>query len=171
MNIALIGMMGSGKSTVAKILANRLKDFSFVDTDEKIVTSQKMSINEIFEKYGEKAFRAIETLQLREVLKKDNQIIATGGGIVISEENLSELLNNSILIYLKADAGELYNRVKNDNERPLLNDCNIKEKIINLLSQRENKYNKAHFTIDTTNKTPDIIVKEILEKIYGKNRS
>ena len=169
MNIALIGMMGSGKSTIAKLLANRLKDFSFVDTDEEIIKSQKISINEIFEKYGEKTFRTIETEQLKEILKKDNQVIATGGGIVISEDNLNLLLNNSVLIYLKAEFEELYNRVKNNKERPLLNDCNIKEKIINLLGQREEKYKKAHFTIDTTNKTPDIIVKEILEKIYGKN--
>ena len=169
MNIALIGMMGSGKSTIAKLLANRLKDFSFVDTDEEIIKSQKISINEIFEKYGEKTFRTIETEQLKEILKKDNQVIATGGGIVISEDNLNNLLNSSVLIYLKAEPEELYKRVKNNKERPLLNDCNIKEKIINLLGQREEKYKKAHFTIDTTNKTPDIIVKEILEKIYGKN--
>ena len=169
MNIALIGMMGSGKSTVAKLLANQLQNFSFVDTDEEIIKSQKISINEIFEKYGEKAFRTIETVQLKDVLKNDNQVIATGGGIVISEDNLNLLLNNSVLIYLKAEPEELYKRVKNNKERPLLNDCNIKEKIINLLGQREEKYKKAHFTIDTTNKTPDIIVKEILEKIYGKN--
>ena len=169
MNIALHGMMGSGKSTITKLLANRLKDFSFVDTDEEIIKSQKISINEIFKKYGEKTFRTIETEQLKEILKKDNQVIATGGGIVISEDNLNNLLNSSVLIYLKADKDELYNRVKNNKERPLLNDCDIKEKIINLLDKREEKYKKAHFTIDTTNKTPDIIVKEILEKIYGKN--
>ena len=169
MNIALIGMMGSGKSTVAKLLVNQLKGFSLVDTDEVIVKSQKISINEIFEKFGEKTFRTIETEQLKKILKKDNQVIATGGGIVISEDNLNNLLNSSVLIYLKADKDELYNRVKNNKERPLLNDCDIKEKIINLLDKREEKYKKAHFTIDTTNKTPDIIVKEILEKIYGKN--
>ena len=169
MNIALIGMMGSGKSTVAKLLANQLQNFAFVDTDEEIIKSQKISINEIFKKYGENTFRTIEAEQLREILKKDNQVIATGGGIVISEDNLNNLLNSSVLIYLKADKDELYNRVKNNKERPLLNDCYIKEKIINLLDKREEKYKKAHFTIDTTNKTPDIIVKEILEKIYGKN--
>ena len=169
MNIALIGMMGSGKSTVAKLLVNQLKGFSLVDTDEVIVKSQKISINEIFEKYGEKTFRTIETEQLKKILKKDNQVIATGGGIVISEDNLNNLLNSSILIYLKADADELYNRVKNNKGRPLLNDCDMKEKIINILEKREDKYIKAHFTINTTNKTPDIIVKEILEKIYGKN--
>ncbi len=169
MNIALIGMMGSGKSTVAKLIVNKLEGFSFVDTDEEIVKSQKISINEIFEKYGEKTFRTIESEQLKNVLKNDNQVIATGGGIVISEDNLNLLLNKSVLIYLKAEPEELYKRVKNNKERPLLNDCNIKEKIINLLEQREGKYNKAHFTIDTTHKTPDIIVKEIIEKIYGKN--
>lgn len=169
MNIAFIGMMGSGKSTIAKLLVNQLTDFSVIDIDEEIVKTQKKSINEIFEKYGEKTFRTIETEQLKDILKKDNLIIATGGGIVISDYNLNLLLNNSFLIYLKAESDELYNRVKNNKERPLLNDCNIKEKIINLLTQREEKYKKAHFTIDTTNKTPDIIVNEILEKIYGKN--
>ena len=169
MNIALIGMMGSGKSTVAKLIVNKLEGFSFVDTDEEIIKSQKISINEIFERYGEKTFRTIETEQLKDVLKNDNQVIATGGGIVISKDNLNLLLNKSVLIYLKAEPEELYNRVKNNKERPLLNDCNIKEKIINLLEQREDKYNKANFTIDTTHKTPDIIVKEIIEKIYGKN--
>ncbi len=165
MNISLIGMMGSGKTSIGKLLAQKLPHFNFVDTDDEIVKTENKTINDIFKEYGEKYFRETETNVLNEILNKDNQIISTGGGIVLVERNLLNLFEKSKMIYLKADSDELYKRIRYNTDRPLLNDGDMKIKIKNLLAEREDKYKRAHFTIDTTNKTPDIIVKEITEKI------
>lgn len=165
MNISLIGMMGSGKTTIAKKLALLMPDFTLVDIDSLIVKSENCSINEIFEKQGESAFRKIESKLLNQVLNCDNQIISTGGGVIKSDENISVLKQNSITFYLKADEDTLFERVKNNKERPLLNDCDMQERIKLLLAERKSQYEKAHITIDTTSKTPDIIANEIVEEL------
>ncbi len=171
MNISLIGMMGSGKTTIARILSKNLPGFVFIDTDSLIITNEKRTINEIFEKNGENYFRKIESEILKNVLKNDNQIISTGGGIIKSVDNLRLLKENSVVFYLKASPDTLYERVKNNKERPLLNVEAMREKIIILLDERENFYQKAHHIIITDNKTPDIIVNEILKEINKYDRS
>ena len=158
MNIALIGMMGSGKTTIGKMLQSKLSEFSFVDTDEEIVKLEQKTINDIFEEKGEAYFRTLETNILRIAL----QIISTGGGIVCKEENLQLLKGNSLVIYLRAADKTLYNRIKNSTERPLLKSDNMQEKIISLLKQREAMYEKAHFIIDTDNKSIEEAEKEII---------
>ena len=166
MNISLIGMMGAGKTTIGKLLSEELGDFSFVN-------NEKCSINEIFLKKGEKYFREIESKILKEVLNNDNQIISTGGGIVLLEQNIRILNEKSFTFYLSADEESLYERVKNSKDRPLLSDCDMKIKIHSLLKERINKYKQVHYIIDTNNKTPDIIVKEIIRRleINGKYSS
>ena len=165
MNIALVGMMGSGKTTIGKLLVEKLKCFSFVDTDELIIKSQNMQICDIFDKFGENYFRKKEEEVLYSILQYDNNIISTGGGIVLSKINLNLLKQKTLMIYLSADAHTLYLRVKNDNSRPLLQSGNAEEKISNLLMQRKPLYEQAHFTIDTTNKSTDIIVNEIVNVV------
>lgn len=170
MNISLIGMMGSGKSTIGKYLLKNLEGYSFFDTDDIIVSKEKCSINEIFKNKGEEYFRNVESSVLENILNNDNQIISTGGGIVLRAFNIKLLKEKSIIIYLEADSETLYSRVKNNNERPLLNVDNMREKIDSLLKKRVFLYEAAHIKINTVNKTPEIIVNEILEKIkYGKN--
>ncbi len=170
MNISLVGMMGSGKTTIGRLLSHALENFVFADTDELIVKREKLSINEIFNIKGENYFRDLETQILKEVLESDGQIISTGGGIVKSDYNIMLLKEKSIVIYLRAESEELYKRVINNNERPLLNTDDVLSKIKTLLTERESLYLKAHIKIDTSNKNPDIIVNEILEKLslYGK---
>ena len=99
MNIALIGMPGSGKTTVGKELKKILKNYSYFDTDEEIVRLENRSINEMFAKDGEAYFREVETKVLLDILKNDNQIISTGGGIVKSEKNVKELKEKAFTIY------------------------------------------------------------------------
>ena len=171
MNISLIGMMGSGKTTTGRLLTKVLKNHSFIDTDEEIVKQEKTSINEIFRTKGEAYFRAIETSILHKYLINNNIVISTGGGIINSQENIDLLKNNSTVFYLKSDAETLYERVKNNKERPLLNEGDMKERITTLLSQRACNYEKAHYIIDVTNKTPDDIVKEIAGIINDHSRS
>lgn len=165
MNISLIGMMGSGKTTVAELLTKKLKGFTFTDTDSLIVLKENQSVNTIFKIKGEEYFRKVESEILEAVLKKDKQIISTGGGIVKNAENIKLLKERSTVFYLKASYDTLYERVKNNKERPLLNVDDMKEKIISLLNEREQYYNQAQYTIITDNKTPDIIVDEILKEI------
>ena len=170
MNISLIGMMGSGKTTIGKLLAKELS-YSFVDTDALIVKNENRSINDIFANSGESYFRNIESNILKDALNNQNQIISTGGGIIKSDNNIKLLKDKSIVIYLEADEETLFNRLKEDTTRPLLNVSDIKEKIKVLLSERQEKYKQAHYTITTENKEPNEITKEIIGIINEYSRS
>lgn len=163
MNIALIGMMGSGKTTVGKLLAEKL-NLKFYDTDEEIIKLTNYSINQIFEEFSEQTFRTMETIVLAKILNSDNQIIATGGGIIKRKENI-ELLKDTITIYLKADNETLFERVKNDKSRPLLNTRNMLITMQSIMYEREQLYEQSKIIIDTTDKRADEVVNEIIEKI------
>lgn len=164
--IVLIGMMGSGKSTVSKLLSKNL-NLSLLDTDEIFEQQEKCKIVDFFKKYGEEKFREIESKILKKALIKSNCIISTGGGIVLKEENRTLLSDKSILtIYLSANYETIYNRIQNDKTRPLLLVKNPKEEIKKILNSREQFYNQAKVTIETDNKTQQEIAEEIL-KIYG----
>lgn len=171
MNISLVGMMGAGKTTIAKELSELLSDYSLVDIDELIVKKEQCSINEIFRNKGEAEFRNIETGVLKDIMNKNKQIISTGGGIILSDLNIKLLKENSLVFYLYADENTLYERVKNNKERPLLNNTDMKDKIIKLMQERHLRYEQAHFQINTKNKNPKDIALEILRKsgIYGNN--
>ncbi len=163
MNISLIGMMGSGKSTIGKILSDYM-GLSFVDMDSLIVEKESMPITQIFELKGEDYFRQVEKQVLNEILLKDNQVISTGGGVVKLKENISILKEKSKVFYLDVEADILYGRVKNNTDRPLLNDVDMKNKIYKLLEERLPLYEKAHFVIDA-NGIPEYVVTKIIEKL------
>jgi shikimate kinase len=163
-NIVLVGLMGAGKSTVGKFLAQKLEQFNFVDIDEEIVREEKMSIPEIFSQKSEDYFRNIETEVIRKISSEQNLIISTGGGAFEREENRKLLNKNGKTFYLYAPIDILFERLKDDNSRPLLRCDNPKEKLANLLITRENNYKKSSFIIDTENKTIEQIVNEIVEK-------
>lgn len=171
MNISLIGMPASGKTTIAKALKNILNNYTLIDTDEKIVNNEKMPITEIFQTKGEKYFRSVETKVLKEILKYDNQIISTGGGIIKSDENIKLLKGHSTVIYLSTELETLVERAVKNTQRPLLNNCDIKEKLKKLLIEREEKYKQAHYVIKTEGKTPKEEAEEIAEKINENGRS
>ena len=170
MNISLIGMPACGKTTTAKTLKKFFDNYKLVDTDEEIVKNKNLSVEDIFKKYGEKYFRQIETEILKEILKNDNQIISTGGGIIKSDENLKILKEKSVVVYLETDIKTLIERAKKSKERPLLNDCNIKEKLENLLKERESRYKKAHYIIKE-GQSPEDTAKTITEEINADGRS
>ena len=161
MNISLIGMMGSGKTCIGELLA-KLLNMSFVDTDEQIIKTEKISINQIFAQKGETYFREMETATLNNVLNYNNQIISTGGGIIKSDENLSLLKEKSVVFYLKASPDIIFKRIKNNKERPLLNVENMKDKIKTILQERISQYEKAQYIIVTDDKSPIEIANEII---------
>lgn len=162
-NIALTGMMGCGKSTVSKELKKLLPEFNYIDLDLEIEKKENKTINEIFSDKGEEYFRIIESQLLEEITNRDNQIISLGGGAFLSEQNRKKLSLNSISIYLETSVSTIYDRIKDDTSRPLLKTENVKDKIADLLNNRELRYKLADFTVSTENKTPKNIAKEILE--------
>ncbi len=161
-NIILIGMMGSGKTTVSKELSKVLPDYKLVDIDNEIEKSTQKKISEIFLKHGEHFFRMLESDKIRKFSQNTNQIISAGGGAFEDEQNRKILFECGTVIYLKATAEEIYNRIKNETHRPLLKRNFSLEKIQNIMEKREKNYQKANHIIDTTGKTPYNIVKEIL---------
>jgi len=161
-NITLIGMMGSGKTTIAKELAKSLSEFKLVDIDAEIEKSSGRKISEIFLKYGESYFRELECAKIKFYTQLDNQIISAGGGAFENPDNRKFFLENSMVIFLKASAETIYDRIKAESHRPLLKKNFSLEKIQHILSLREKNYEKAHFVIDTNGKTPYNIVEEIL---------
>lgn len=140
-NIILIGYMGSGKTTVGKCVA-KLKDYTFVDTDEMIVEQQKRSINEIFAADGELAFRDMETALLRQLIdeKREHLVISTGGGMPLRAENRQLLSELGRVVYLKAGPVTIYNRIKGDTTRPLLKCEDPMKRIEEMLAVREPLY-------------------------------
>lgn len=163
-NIILVGMMGAGKTTIGKELLNVLKDYTLIDMDSEIENREKMKISEIFEKYGEKHFRELETNLLKELSKNQNQIISTGGGVFEKEENRNILKETGTVFYLKASAEKLFDRIKSQTHRPLLQQGFGVEKVKSILDTREANYSKADIIIDTENELPQNIVKRIVEE-------
>lgn len=118
-NIVLVGMMGAGKTTIGELLATKLNR-ELKDIDRVIEQEQKKSIIEIFTDDGEEAFRKLESETIEKFSNMSDLIISTGGGALEKANNLSNLQKNGIIIYLKADIEELFKRVKNETQRPLL---------------------------------------------------
>ncbi len=160
--IVLIGMMGTGKSTIGKILAEKLQA-DFIDIDSEIENNEQMSINQIFETKGEEYFRKIEQKEIITSFK-DNSVIALGGGAFENKQTRNFLINSSI-IHLKTSPNIIYERIKNDKTRPLLKKQMTVEKITQIYNARAINYEKANITIMTDNKTPEEIVKEIMEAL------
>lgn len=162
-NIVLTGFMGAGKTEVGRELA-RILGWKVIDVDDEIVKAQGVPINEIFGKRGEPAFRDIETEMIRKVSGKRNVIISTGGGAVLRQENMEILREHGVIVCLWADPETVLRRTKGNNERPLLQVEDPLKKITELLEFRRPFYEKADIMIDTDEKTPFYIAKEILER-------
>lgn len=162
--IVLIGFMGAGKTTISKKLATCLGR-PVIDMDEVLVARLGCSINHYFTKFGEAAFRVQETALLKEALHNE-AIIATGGGVILQKEN-QKVLQDQFVIYLKGQAEILIDRIRKDKEniRPLALE-NSDQKLKTMLVAREKMYKKvAKLTIETTGKTPEEIVKEIIKQV------
>ncbi|MGH7770194.1 MAG: shikimate kinase [Candidatus Binatia bacterium] len=163
-NIALTGFMAAGKTVVGRQLALRL-DWPFVDLDRAIEEAEGMKVREIFAHKGEAFFRALEKRKLREVLDGEGQVVATGGGAVVDEENLRLLKEKSLLICLSATPEKLVQRAGSGRGRPLLKGEDRKGKIDSLLSRREKIYAQAHLTIDTSALSIDDVVEKIMAQL------
>lgn len=163
-NIILIGFMGCGKSTVGIKLSYRMRR-PLEDTDKLIEKNEGRTISEIFKTDGEAYFRNLETECLQKLMQTaDDKIISVGGGLPIREKNHALLKKLGIVIYLRAEAETIYERVKYDTSRPLLQGDNPQEKIRKLLQERTGIYEKvSDIVIDVDSKDFDTILDEIAE--------
>jgi shikimate kinase len=147
---------------VGRIVAERMGR-KFVDLDEEIVKESGMSINVIFEKYGEPRFRDLESEKIKEFSLKEDLVIATGGGALIREENVERLRKRSVLICLTASPREILKRVGRQTHRPLLNVEDKVGEIERRLEERRKIYDLAHISIDTDKGGKEQIAGEVLE--------
>jgi shikimate kinase len=158
--ICLIGMMGSGKTTIAKLLSE-CYGIKFVDIDFLIETNEGMKISEIFKQKGESYFRQIEKDTIKKYFVSENMIISLGGGAFEDSDTQKLLLDNSIVIYLKTSPNTIYERIKNDKSRPLLCDKMSVDTIYEIIQKREKNYLNAHKVVETDNKKPEDIIREL----------
>jgi len=161
-NIYLVGFMGSGKSTVGKILAEKL-NMNFVDIDKLIEEKEGMKIKDIFEQKGESYFRELERKQIEAVVKQEGLVVSTGGGLGANLDNMNFMKKNGDVVWLDVSLNTVLDRLKNDQDRPLLKQPT--EKIKQLFEERKNVYRLANIRINADKKTPSQIVEEILTKI------
>lgn len=168
-NIVLIGFMGCGKTSVGIRLSYRLKQ-TFLDTDNIIEKEQGIAIAEIFATKGEDAFREMETQCIEKLLEDPiKHIISVGGGLPVREENRKLLSSLGKVIYLQASPDTIYERVKHDTKRPLLQGDNPKKKIAELLEKRENIYESvAYATVCVDGKSFYEIMDEIEELVKDR---
>ena len=164
-NIVLIGFMGTGKSTIARELA-KTRQMNIVEMDEEIVRRRGKSIADIFEEEGEEYFRYLETALLKELQTKENQVISCGGGAVLREENVRVMKKNGCVVLLTALPQTIYERVKNNTDRPILQGNMNMEYIASLMEKRREKYEKAaDIVIATDGKNVSQICEEMLQKL------
>lgn len=161
-NIVLTGFMGSGKTTVGKIIAETL-NIDFIDTDSEIIKKLNLPIDEIFKRFGEEKFREVETEVTYELSQVENAVISTGGGIVLKKENIENLRKNGIIYYLHASPDIIFQRLSKDNTRPLLQNNDKLKTIIRLLNIRIPYYKNCDYEINTDNLVPEQIAKKIIE--------
>ena len=160
-NLVLLGMMGVGKSTLAKIVAKKLS-LHFIDTDKNIESSNSMKIKDIFEKKGEKFFRTEEENEVLKSLKMENCIIALGGGAFLNNNIRDNVLKNSISIWLDADIKTLKKRLKWNDKRPLLKKNNNYKMIKKIYQERKKIYKLANHKMKCDKMNKSELAKKII---------
>jgi shikimate kinase len=166
-SIVLVGMMGAGKSTIGRRLSVRLA-LPFLDADAEIELAHRMSIPDIFEKYGEPYFRDGEVRVIARLLDGGPSVIATGGGAVMREETRDRIREKAISIWLKADPDIIMRRVKRRSDRPLLQTVDPEATVERLIKVREPVYGQADLTVWSRDVPHEKIVDECMEALYGK---
>jgi len=169
--IYLTGFMGSGKSTIAPILANTL-GYTSVDIDREIEKSAGKTVREIFESFGEEYFREIERKVLQELSHREECVISLGGGTIISDVNLNIVKSTGVLVYLKVSEEQLFHRLKHKTDRPMLSslptgasEIEVQQHINTLLARREPYYAQADVIIDMEGKKVGVTIDIIMERL------
>jgi shikimate kinase len=161
-NIVLVGFMGTGKTSVGRRLAERLK-MSYIDTDDVIEQESGRIIADIFRESGEPHFRNLESDAVRKVSTLDNRVISTGGGVVLREKNVEMLKTNGVVFCLAATPEEIWRRVGHETHRPLLQGPDPLDRIRQMLADRAPFYALSDETVQTTGLSIEQVVERIIE--------
>ncbi|PKM99097.1 MAG: shikimate kinase [Elusimicrobia bacterium HGW-Elusimicrobia-2] len=164
MNIALTGMMGSGKTAIGKILAEKLR-MRFFDMDTHIEKTAQKKIKDIFADGGEALFRQMERELVKCLSALDGLVISTGGGIVLNGENINDLRKKGKIVYLKAKPEILFERIQKDKNRPLLNVKDPLAELRRIYGKRKKFYADCDICVDTAGREEEEICAEIAKKI------
>ena len=162
--LVLVGMMGAGKTTVGRRLANRLGRH-FIDSDEEIETAAGMTIEDIFATHGEADFRAGEVRVIARLLKDNNIVLGTGGGAFINPETRALVKSEAVSVWIKADFELLFARVSRRSNRPLLKTANPRETLKKLIDARYPTYAEADVTIVSTDVPQDQVAGEVIDAL------
>jgi shikimate kinase len=164
-NLFLVGLMGAGKTTVGKLLAKHLNK-QFIDSDHEIEKRTGVKINVIFELEGEDGFRTREESVIDELTRQQDIVLATGGGVVLRESNRLALRSRGTVIYLRANAEDLWRRTRHDRNRPLLQTENPRARLQELLEQRDVLYREtAHLIMDTGEQNVQKLVRQLEQQL------
>jgi shikimate kinase len=164
-NLILVGMMGSGKTTMGRFLAKQLGK-RFIDTDEEIQRRTGVTIPHIFDVEGEDGFRARETATIGDLLQYNGLVLATGGGAVVAEANRELLARGGLVIYLKGGVSDLYQRTRHDRGRPLLQTADPRAKLTELLLVRDPLYHQvADIVVHTGRQSVHALMHHLISEI------
>lgn len=164
MRIILIGMMGSGKSTIGKKLASEI-GANFLDMDDLIEKREGKAITQIFEKNGESYFRALEHLMAKELMCYDDAVISTGGGVVINPHTMEALKGSGVVVYLYLPVARIVERLKGDTTRPLLQNTSLDKRLTEVYNERRSLYETyADVILSIEDKSVETLVRELIEK-------
>lgn len=163
-SIVLVGLMGAGKTAIGRRVAQAL-GVRFVDSDHEIETVSRMSVPELFERYGEGEFRALERRVIGRLVKDGPQVVATGGGAFMSEQTRRVISRHGISIWLKADIDVLMERVAKRQNRPLLRTADPRATMAKLIDERYPVYALAEGTVKTRDERREVIAGEVLELV------
>jgi shikimate kinase len=166
-NLALIGFMGTGKTSVGRLVAEAL-NFEFVDTDEQIQAKTGRTISDIFTADGEAAFRTLEGEVVSALSKHKHTVISTGGGLPTNPENLAQLKRHSLVVCLWSSPEKIWDRVRHQTHRPLLHDPDPQQKIRELLAIREPFYKPADVLVNTDIRTAREVAQQVVLQ-YNKS--
>ncbi len=167
-NVFLVGLMGVGKTTIGRPLAKRL-NMEFVDCDRELEERTGATISLIFDVEGEAGFREREARMLQELTRRENIVLATGGGAILREDNRRALRTNGTVVYLYAPVDMLVERTRSSKNRPLLQTDNPRETFERLMAERDALYRQeADIIVDVSDRTPQTIARDIARRLKAK---
>jgi shikimate kinase len=165
-SVVFVGLMGAGKTAIGRKVA-ALLDLPFIDSDQEIEQVSRMTIPELFERYGEPEFRALEQRVIQRVLETGPQVLSTGGGAFMNAQTRGLIAAQAVSIWLKADLDVLFARVAKKQNRPLLKTEDPKATLRRLMDERYPVYAEANVTVYTRDERKDVIVGEVLDALAG----
>ncbi|KRD51440.1 MULTISPECIES: shikimate kinase [Sinorhizobium/Ensifer group] len=163
-NLVFIGLMGAGKSAIGRLTAQAL-GIPFVDSDHEIERVSRMTISDLFARYGEEEFRALETRVLKRLLRSGPRVVSTGGGAYINERSRRQIRKGGLTVWLNAELDVLWERVNKRDTRPLLKTENPKQTLENLMNARYPIYSEADLTVLSRDVKKETMVEDVLTAV------